>query len=439
MVLGITLGTNALATAFGPLFAETDARDPSGAAGLYGRTLLGATAGATLLAGIGVAAALLLLPPTGAAGGTATLAAAFLPWLAPAFVLRVAFQVVRSVLEMRRRFAAPAWAQVVRALAALGILAAVPTIHGLVAALVLPEAAQLAWVAAASRAAGLVPRFGPGAGPAPGAVWARFAPLLAGEAGVSLNFFVDKLFAAGLAVGSVTALEYADRLRVIPETLFVQAVVVVLLTDWATWSAAGRPDAVREGCRRAVVWTVALGTPAVAALALLSRPIVDLVYGRGQMDEEGLALTAAALAAFAPGLLPQSLGVIFARVLAARGRARALMVQGLASAGSNAALDALLVPHLGVPGLALATTVNMVIVPAALWLAVRADLGEPVGAKAGRLLLGIALAHAAVALAVAPLLGAVPGGPLGRIAVGACALSIPAAGGLLAARRWRGP
>ncbi len=381
-VLAMTLAGNAVGAAYGPLFARADSRSQADADGLYGHALRGVLLGSTV-------ASLLLFPLghqafhhlTAFTPETAALASRFLPYLLPGLVARSAFQVVRSTLEMRRDFSSAAWAQLARASSSVALLGLMPEDAGiwtLVVALVLPEGLQLAFVIRAAERKRIRPRLSVRP-PEVGELGARLLPLLAGEAGVALNFFTDKLFAANLPSGSVTALEYADRIRVIPETLFAQGMVVVWMSDWSILAAGSRVQALRQECTRAILFTLWWGAPLAASVWLLREPAVHLLYDRGSMDGEGLALTAATLGAFAPGLLPQAAGILLARMLAARGKARALMLQGLASAFINTLLNALFMPHFGLPGIALATSVNMFLISIALFILVRLDIGEPLG------------------------------------------------------------
>jgi putative peptidoglycan lipid II flippase len=107
------------------------------------------------------------------------------------------------------------------------------------------------------------------------------------------------IVAAGLGVGSVTALNFGLDYQVLPVSLigvsFSLAVFPVLSTAFADGDGAG----FRAVLSRNVVTIAALTTAAGVALFVLSGTLVEVLLGGGKFDADDVATTSAVVAAFA--------------------------------------------------------------------------------------------------------------------------------------------
>ena len=240
----LVLASTALGTAATPAMSrvreEAPARLPTFIGGLLGWTALGSGA---LGLGICLLAGPLLPLLTDFDADTQDLARRFLWELLPFMVLTSAGAVLRVSCEVHGRFLGVAITPLVRAGAVIGSTGALlgpigP--HALPWGLVVGELVQVIFWAALLRREGLVIRPGLQLDQAVRSVGRDLAPILGGEVLVALNLVVDKAFAAVLPSGSVATLEYADRARVIPQTLLESTLLMVAYATWSRLRAQGR-------------------------------------------------------------------------------------------------------------------------------------------------------------------------------------------------------
>jgi putative peptidoglycan lipid II flippase len=216
---------------------------------------------------------------------------------------------------------------------------------------------------------------------------------------VQANIMVDRLFASYLPKGSVSVLEYAadfDKLIVSTFALSAATAAFPALSDLA---ALGRRGEYADRLRTTLL-TVAMTVLPLAAAALAVRePIIRVVLQRGRFGPEQTAAVAEALLYLMPALVAWALLYVALYAFFARREVWwpvAILAGGL---GLNAALDALLGPALGVPGLTLGTSLAGWTVCLLLWgLLLRRIEGLELGSL-GRDLLKIAAGAAAAALA----------------------------------------
>ena len=195
-----------------------------------------------------------------------------------------------------------------------------------------------------------------------------------------INLLIDTLLASLLVTGSVSWLYYADRLMELPLGIFAIALATVLLPQLSHEHATADPQrfarTLGKGLRLALLLTV----PAAAALVVLAAPLIATLFGYGAMGGDDVAQAAAALRAYALGLLGFTVVKILAPGYFARQDTRAPVRIGVIALGANLVLNLTLIGPLAHVGLALATSLAACLNAGLLLRGLRArgdfDLGE---------------------------------------------------------------
>lgn len=173
-----------------------------------------------------------------------------------------------------------------------------------------------------------------------------------------LNLMLDTILATMLAFGSVSWLYYSDRLLELPLGVFGIAIATVILPSLSRIYAEKSQEKFNATMDWALRSIVLVGLPATAALMALSQPLIITLYQRGEFGAEAVGPTAAALQAYALGLL----GFMAIKVLAngyfARQDTRTPVRCGVIAMGSNMVFNLLLIWPLAHVGLALATSLS---------------------------------------------------------------------------------
>jgi putative peptidoglycan lipid II flippase len=413
----LVLASTSLGTAATPALARARAAHPARLPHILGG-LLTTAGGASLAFGLAICLAagptLPLLtdfdPPT------AAMAQGFLWRLLPFMVLTTCGAVMRVACEVHGRFLQVALSPVARAATVILVTwALLPALHhdALPWGLVAGEVVQLLlWTLVLWRQDGILPKPGLHLDPEVAQVGRDLAPILGGEVLVALNLVVDKAFAATLSAGSVATLEYADRARVIPQTLLESTLLMVAYAHWSHLFARGEVGQARRGVARSLAWVASLASPVLAGMFIGRQVLVATLFERGAFLPADTAATASVLGWYLPGVLPNLLGILAVRAHVVERNLRLVLVLGVGSLALNTTKNAALIGPLGLQGLALSTTLVMVVIPG-LYLALLARSWGPSTLR--RPPAGVATPVASVlastAVAVAVELG--PGAPTG--------------------------
>lgn len=202
-----------------------------------------------------------------------------------------------------------------------------------------------------------------------------------------INLLVGQIIASA-EPGAIAVINYADRLNQLPLGVIGIAIGVVLLPELSRALRAGNLQEAQHVQNRSLEFGMAITVPAAVGLAVLPEPIIALVFERGAFTRETTLITASVLAAFAIGLPAFVLTKIFTPAFYAREDMRTPLHASAISVVLNIGGSLLLFPHIGVTGIALATSLSGWV--AALYLGERlwsGDLFRPQLALIRRLVL----------------------------------------------------
>ncbi len=213
-------------------------------------------------------------------------------------------------------------------------------------------------------------RFRPDFNPAdPGVrqVLRLMGPAAIGAAAVQVNVMVNSVFAsrvtdaAGEIIdGPVSWLVYAFRFMQLPLGLFGIAVASATLPVISREAGAGRIDDFRETLSRSLGLVFLLTIPSSVGLFVLSRPLVGVVYERGQFSAFDTDQTALALSFYCLGLVGYASTKVLAPAFYALDDVRIPMVVSLISIGLNFNLNYVFIEILGLGHWALALSTSLV-------------------------------------------------------------------------------
>lgn len=183
-----------------------------------------------------------------------------------------------------------------------------------------------------------------------------------------INFMINCRFASQLHAGKqgVAALEYANNLYTIIVGVFVLAIANLIFPRLSRIS--GEEDRLEFGTTVKVTLRsmMFLLVPMMVGMMALSRPLVALIYERGDFGADGTLLTSTALFFFSLGVLGYGVQTILSRAFYANQDGKTPFYSGIVSVVTNAVLCGLLIEPMGLGGLALSAAVSSLVSAAVL-------------------------------------------------------------------------
>jgi len=167
-----------------------------------------------------------------------------------------------------------------------------------------------------------------------------------------INSIVDTNVVSSLGPGSVSLLQYANRLFQLPLGVFAISVSTVALSQLSRNSHREFRINLAEGIERMVLFVL----PATLGLLLLRGDVIRLLFQRGEFGAYDTMMTSEILMGYIIGLPFYSLYALLSRAEYALKNAKIVFVASSVSVAVNIALDITLAPLMGPLGIAVATS-----------------------------------------------------------------------------------
>ncbi|HDM8142567.1 TPA: murein biosynthesis integral membrane protein MurJ [Vibrio harveyi] len=194
----------------------------------------------------------------------------------------------------------------------------------------------------------------------PGVVKIRtlMIPALFGVSVSQINLLFDTFIASFLQTGSISWLYYSDRLLEFPLGLFGIAIATVILPALSRKHV----DAHSEGFAHTMDWgirmVILLGIPAMLGLMVLAKPMLMVLFMRGEFSPQDVHQASLSLLAYASGLLNFMLIKVLAPGYYSRQDTKTPVKYGIIAMLTNMVFNAIFAYFYGYVGLAIATALS---------------------------------------------------------------------------------
>lgn len=186
-------------------------------------------------------------------------------------------------------------------------------------------------------------------------------PIFIGVGVNQINALVDKSLASTLAEGSIAALNFANKLNWFVITLFIASIIAVIYPKISQLAVNGEKEDFISTVIMSINTVILMVVPISAGAIILSKPIVRILFERGNFDEKATKMTAIALIFYSLGMLAFGLRDVLSRVFYALKDTKTPMINGAISMILNIILNIILIKYMGHAGIALATSLSATI------------------------------------------------------------------------------
>lgn len=191
-------------------------------------------------------------------------------------------------------------------------------------------------------------------------------PVIIGVSTHQINILIDRTLASNIIEGGISALNYGDKVNLIIQGVFVLTMSTVLFPTISKMAVIGDKNGLRKAFETAANAINMIVIPLSFYLMIYSEDIVMLLFGRGAFDEQAVELTQLALFGYSFGILGFAYREIVSRFYFAFQDTKTPMYNSLIAIGINIVLNIILSYFLGILGLALATSISVIVAAALL-------------------------------------------------------------------------
>ncbi len=227
-------------------------------------------------------------------------------------------------------------------------------------------------------------------------------PVFIGTSVGQINALVDRMMASGLPHGSISALNFANKLNNFIFAIMAASISMAIYPLLSKLSVNKDKGAYKDVISKSFSAITVLMLPVAVAACILNEFTVRLLFERGAFDGRSTILTASALFYYSFGTLFMGYNTILDSAFYSMQDTKTPLKNGMVCISLNICLILILVPHMAHNGIALATSISTIVANLLLtWL-----LRKKIGAIGGRKILitvmkaGIACAFMGIVIKV---------------------------------------
>ena len=185
-------------------------------------------------------------------------------------------------------------------------------------------------------------------------------PVLIGVAVNQVNTLVDRTLASTLPVGTVSALNYSNKLTSFVIAIFITSISSVIYPMLSQLSSENNQERFTASVIKSINCVIILVLPITVGTIVLALPIVRVLFERGAFDANGTYLTALALAMYSIGMVAYGLRDVLGKIFYSLQDTKTPMINGVIAMGVNMVMDVVFIQFWGLAGLTLATSLSSI-------------------------------------------------------------------------------
>lgn len=186
-------------------------------------------------------------------------------------------------------------------------------------------------------------------------------PVFIGTAVAELNTIIDRNFASSLVSGTVSAMNYANKINGILYSFFSTSIVTVLYPQLVNFVIEDKGAEIKQYINKCIIILTYIILPLSIIIFIFAEMIVRFLFQRGSFTYEDTKMTAECVKMYAIGYLTVNINPVLSRVFYAYRDTKTPTKNSIAAVILNVLMNVLLVKSFKHVGLAFSTSVASVL------------------------------------------------------------------------------
>ncbi len=201
-------------------------------------------------------------------------------------------------------------------------------------------------------------------------------PAIIGISVNQVNTLIDRTIASSLAEGGISALNYADRLNLFIQGIFVTSIITVMYPTISSYASKNNYDEIKKSLTEFINIIIICVVPITVGAMIYSEDIIVLLFGRGKFDINAIEMTSIALFYYSVGMIGFGIREVLSRVFYSLQDTKTPVINATIGMFLNIFLNIILSEYLGIGGLALATSISAIFTSLLLFRGLRKKIGS---------------------------------------------------------------
>lgn len=200
-------------------------------------------------------------------------------------------------------------------------------------------------------------------------------PVIIGVSVDQINMLIDRTLASSIAVGGISALNYANKLNLFIQGIIVTSIVTAIYPSICQKAISKDYNGLKQMVSETMNIINLLIIPITIGTMIFSEPIIKLLFGRGAFDNNAIFMTSNSLYYYSIGMIGFGLREVLSRAFYSIHDTKTPMINASLSMSLNIILNLILSKRMGITGLALATSISAIFCTVLLLINYRIKFG----------------------------------------------------------------
>jgi putative peptidoglycan lipid II flippase len=187
---------------------------------------------------------------------------------------------------------------------------------------------------------------------------------------LAFSTIINRTMASWLGPGNISLLEYAERLYLIPGNLIGFGIIVTILSHWSEKfyrQEKDRDEMLEKDVKKTFVIVSILSLAITLFFSFSSSWLIPFVFRHDKFPANGIIILEKVFLFFMAGFVFNSLGLVYIRAYIVQKRTKALFRAAVFTCVVNVILNLVLMRKMGLPGIALSTSITSLLTFLALF------------------------------------------------------------------------
>lgn len=186
-------------------------------------------------------------------------------------------------------------------------------------------------------------------------------PAIIGGSLEQINYLIDKTIASRIGIkGGITLLNYSSKLNLAISGILISSLLVVFFPRISKLVAKDDRITLKNEILNSISFTIIVSVPISILILILRYEIISFLFQRGNFNESNTVITAKCLLCYNIAFSFIGLREILSRIFYALKDTKTPVVNSVIGVFLNIVLNLILSKYLGLPGIALATTISII-------------------------------------------------------------------------------
>ena len=199
----------------------------------------------------------------------------------------------------------------------------------------------------------------------------RVIPITLGVGVAEINRIIDRAIASGLDTGSITALNYSNKLTVVFASLILSAVTTVSFKEFSEDYVNGNFNKRNYSLNQYLSLIIFLLIPITIGAIFLKEDVITIAFARGAFGINAVKNTVNVFVFYVLGIVFIAVREILSKYFYSTGNTKTPLINSAVAVGVNILLNIILSKYMKASGLALATTISCICACVLLFISAR--------------------------------------------------------------------